>query len=88
LTTAAKLAHNKFMDIKNLKHHPSEDTEQFKKVIQEVTKEAENSLKEHGVIMGQRGSGSQLNQKIRIILREKYNIDWLDPYTYNGIIVD
>jgi hypothetical protein len=76
------------MDLKDLKHHPSEETEEFKKVIQKVTEEARDKLAKNGIPEGQRGYNVQLNSLIHNILLKEHNIMWSDPYTYNGVMVD
>jgi methionyl-tRNA synthetase len=71
-----------YIEPKNLKKDPVEETEEYKKVIDEVVEEAYENVQDDFIITTP-PNFEAINKEIKRILKEKHDIDWKTPEEMN-----
>ena len=71
-----------YIEQKNLKKDPVEETEEYKKVIDEVVEEAYENVQDDFIITLP-PNFEAINKEIKRILKEKHSIDWKTPEEMN-----
>lgn len=71
-----------YIEPKNLKTDPVEETEEYKKVIDEVVEEAYENVQDDFIITLP-PNFEVINKEIKRILKEKHGIDWKTPEEMN-----
>lgn len=70
------------MEPKNLKRDPVEETEEYKKVIDEVVEEAYENVQDNFIVTLP-PNFEAIDKEIKRILKEKHGINWKTPEEMN-----